>query len=382
MSALTNEWGLVPINIDNVRHDGNVPGFGGGVIDASTEKAAFIGYVWHPTVKTGSINIRKVHFRCGAVTFNAASVLRVSLQNISATAGPPFQPDGTQDQTADMTAVTANAWNTTGALSADRTVNLANDSLGDADSRWVAVVFEFQTFTAADSVLISGITTTEHRGNQLGGNQILNTGSWAVVANTVPVIVLECADGTFAFLSGSVPFSALSYSSVSSTGAIRRAGVKFKFPTQRKIDRAALLIDIPNGCDGTLTLYDSDGTTELVSVDVDNDSVYAAGAGAPRTAEIAFEPITLAADTFYYFTFNGGTSTAARIYYGDVADAAHMDGLFYGQQCHHVQHDGTSWSATTTRRPHFGFGFSAFHDGAGGAGGLLTHPGMAGGMRG
>src|SRR5207253_746752 len=96
------------------------------LIDAAGEKVAFIGNLWHPTVKTGTINIRKVHFRCGAVTLNAASELRVSLQTVSSTVGPPYQPDGVQDEFYDFktatTAITANAWNSTGNLSADRVV--------------------------------------------------------------------------------------------------------------------------------------------------------------------------------------------------------------------------------------------------------------------
>lgn len=376
MSALTNEIGQIPMAYDPVRVVNGTPAFGTGMlIDASTEAAAFCGQVWHPTVKTGTIAIRKVHFNCGAIaSFNAASEFRVSLQNVSATAGPPFQPDGGVDEFYNYGAgvsPTASGWNTTGNLSADRTVDLSADSISDANSRWLAVVFDYAAFTAATSVIIRGNDwiggAAGGADDLLGGIGVLFTGSWALPGSLSlnSVIALECSDGTFAFLRRGLPFSAFGSASVASNGAIRRAGVKFKVPTQRQIDSLGLRAMIPNGCDGTWVLYDSDGTTPLRSVDVDNDPVKTQGAS--LNAEVGFEPVTLAADTYYRFVFVAGTTTAATIYYGDVNAVGIMDGFILGQSAHWTQHDGTNWSDTTTRRPHFGIGFSAFHDGAGGA---------------
>lgn len=374
MSALTNEPGQVIIQYDSsVLKDNAVQQFSAsGVLAASDTKLAFIGSIYHPTVKTGTINIRKVHWRCGAVTFLATSDITVSLQNVSATGGPPYQPDGTQDQTAQMTALNANAWNTTGNLSADRAVNLANDSLGDADSRWVAVVFEYATFVVTDSVVISVMSnaTTNPRG--LGNNLLLKAGAgaWAATANRASNVMFECDDGTFAFFEGCTAWVNLASASVASNGAIRRAGVIFQVPTQRKIDRFAMMIAIANGGDGTLTLYDSDGTTVLVSVDIDNDAVIEQGS--PFLMEATFAPITLAANTNYYFVFVATTTTATTVYYGEVNAAGHMAGYFLGASATWAQHNGTDWDVTlTSRRPHFGLGFSAFHDGDGGAGGAL-----------
>lgn len=382
MSALTDELGLAPLAWDAFRTDASTPGFLSSVLlDASTEKGAFVGRVWHPTVKTGTIKIRKVHFRCGAVTLNAASVFRVSLQNISATAGAPYQPDGTQDQTADLSALTANGWNTTGNLSADRTVDLDVDSFGDTDSPWLCVVFEFQTFTAADSVVVSAFARNGAAVYGMGGAALLNTGSWATVSAGIGNLVLECDDGSFAFIDECTPWAAVGSASVSSTGAIRRAGLKFKFPTQRKIDRFGLWLSIANGSDGRFVLYDSDGTTELVSVDMDNDAI--ALQGSPFGHIVRFAPVTLAANTFYRLAYVGGSSTNVTVYYGEVNADGHMNGLLMGQNAHWTQADsGGTWTDTTTRRPYFGISTCAVHDGSGGSGGLLTHPGMAGGMRG
>lgn len=365
--TLTNLGGYIPLMQDIIRRDTSQPAMvSTAIMDASTEKVTFLGCVWHPTVHTGTINIRKIHFRCGAVTFNAASVLQVSLQNISATAGPPYQPDGGADQTVTMTTLSANALNSTGNLSADRAVDLSADSLGDANSRWLAVVFEYTTFTAADSVVISGNGNTAlGNGRLIGGATLLNTGSWATLSSG-PVVILECDDGTFAFLEGGVSTITFSAQAINTGSAIRKAGCKFKFPVEVKINKLGMLISGPNGADGKLVLYDTDGTTELVAVDVDNDAVFAASDS--TFAMIAFQPVTLLANTFYEFVFVPTSATSTSVYYGDVSAVGHMDGMMLGQNLHWVQMDsGNVRTPNTLRRPWVAFGICAVHDGGGGS---------------
>lgn len=375
MTLLVNEYGLTALAYDpGVGNSGTAPAFGtNAVIDASGEKVAMVGCVWHPTVKTGTINIRKVHFRCGAVSINAASTVRVSLQTVSDTAGPPYQPDGTQDQTADIagSAMVANGWNITGNLSADRAVDLSADTLTDSNSRWVSVVIEFQSFTAADSVVVSAVDAPTS-GLGLGGGMLLNTGTYALLATRISIVALECDDGSFAFLRSSAPWSAFNSVSVTSNGAIRRAGVKFQVPTRRTLDSAAIMVRVPSGSNGRLALYTGNNATEQVSIDIDRNAVSAFGAD--RLLEVMFPPVTLEPATDYRFAFIGTSATAATVYYGDVNAAGLMDGLIFGQQAQWTQYDGSSWTDTATRRPHFGLGFSAFQAQGGG----LRSAGMGG----
>lgn len=353
-----------------------------GTMDASTEKIAFVGCVWHPTVKTGTINIRKIRFQTGAVTFDAASTVRMSLQTVSATAGPPYQPDGSQDQTYDFASgagLTANSWITSGNLSADRAVDLSAVSLTDANSRWLAVVWEYTTFTAADSIIIQGVVMNAAPLNSMiGGQTLLNTGAWAVT-NVVPSVALECDDGTFAYLEGCMPYNTFSSAAVSSSAAIRAAGLKFKFPMEVTAEGFGLLLQVPNGADTTITIYDSDGTTALVSAVVDNDAV--ASATNRLYAMIRCQPITFAANTYYRCVIVGTSATSTNILYGTVDAAALMDGMIGGQDMHWTERDsGGTWTDTTTRRPCFAIKLSSVHDGAGGGGGLIRHPGMNGGL--
>lgn len=368
MTLLVNEIGYIPLGYDpGIGNSASAPAFGtDAVIDASTEKVAITGCVWHPTVKTGTINIRKVHFRCGAVSVNAASTIRVSLQNISGTAGPPYQPDGTQDQTADIagSAMVANGWNTTGNLSADRAVDLTSDSLADSNSRWLCVVVEYQSFTAADSVIVSTIVAgTEKIG--VGGGVVLNTGSYALLANRMGIVALECDDGTFAFLKTVGPWSNFSNVSVANNGAIRRAGLKFKVPTRRTLDSFGMMVRCPSGSGGRFALFEaSNSALELRSIDIDRDAV--TGSGAERFAEVTFTPFTVEADVEYRFVFISTSTTASLVHYGDVNAAGLMDGLILGQSAYWTQFDGTNWTDTTTRRPHFALGWGAYHAEGGG----------------
>lgn len=366
MSTLTNEIGLTPISFDYGYNGANEPAFSTTLLmDASLESVAFVGFVWHPTVKTGTINIRKVHFRAGAVT--AAVGFRVSLQDVSATAGPPFQPDGVVDQFATMTP-TANAWNTTGALSADRAVDLSVYGAGTANSRLLAVVFDYGTFTAGDSVVISSIATgITNQFSQIGSISMLNTAAWALNTTVAPILVLECDDGTFAFMSGAVPYSAISTATTANNAALRAIGVKFKVPTQRKVDFIGLGIRVPNVADGSLILYDSDGITALATIPIDNDAVRGASNQAYACGFI--QPVTLLANTFYRLAIVPTTTTAITVPFVSVNAAAHMDGLILGQNAVYTTASDTpptTWTDTTTQRPFFALGFSAFHDGGSG----------------
>jgi len=361
--TMTNFTGLGLVHRDIARGLSSNPSFrDGATIDASGELAAWIGTVWHPS-RPASFNIKKVHFRCGTVTFDASSVVQISLQDVSATAGPPFAPDGTPDQTASMTSFTANDWNVTGDLSANRTVNQ-----GDR----LCVVAEYTTFVGTNALSFSSLNWLTGTGSMpentaLGGVMLINTtGSWISSDNGAygGVIYFECDDGSLAFLQPARPFSAVTTVSVGNAAAIRRAGLYFTPPVDMKIEMLGLWMGLPNGCDGSLILYDTDGSTALVTRAVDNDSVIQAST--QRMHEIWFEPITLQGGSAYRFAFVPSTATTGTVSYADVPSAAVMDGLPLGSAAHWTQHDGTNWTQTTTRRPFISIGVSALDDGAGG----------------
>lgn len=381
MSALTLFKGCQPLIYDVVTLTSGVAAYQStAVIDAAAEKIAFIGTIWHPTVKTGSINIRKVHFRTGAITFNVLSTVRVSLQTVSSTAGPPYQPDGTQDQTYDFAlgvGLAANTWTTTGNLSTDRVVDLSADSVADVNSRWVAVVFEYQTFTAADSIVISTLNMGNTPINSLvGGQALLNTASWALLSLAGQVVAFECDDGTFAFMEGATTFHTISTASIANNTAIRAAGLKFRFPVELTIDTLGLMLTVQNIADGDLILYDTDGTTVLRSIAIDNDAVASTAA---RHVIARCEPVTLTANSYYRLVFVASVTTATLVSYVDFSAVGMLDGMVMGQDAHWTQRDSAgTWADTTTRRPLFGLRINSVHDGVGGGSGVQYRSNMSG----
>ena len=357
--TLTNLSGLSLRGVSPFESVIAVPAFGTNlVIDASGEKAAFIGSVWAPGRPAGTVAIRKVHFRCGAVTLDPGSVFRTSLQDVSAAAGAPYQPDGTQDQTADLSALNANAWNTTGNLSADRTVSIGAR---------LAVVFEYATFTTGDSVVISQPAQSALSDGLLGGAPVLFTTSWqAAQSSRLNNVVLELSDGTYAFLRPGVAYSNLTALSFNNTSAVRAAGVYFKVAVPVKLDALSLFLLAGATADFDLILYDSDGSTVLRSLSVDANSLLLNNF--PAMALDTFSPITLAADTFYRYVAVPTTANNISVYYGEVNTAAFLDFLPCGSNAYWTQRDSAgAWTETTTRVPHWGFEGAAFHDGAGGS---------------
>jgi hypothetical protein len=329
------------------------------LIDASTEKAAFVGRFSNKDRAAKSI--RKVGFRFGAVTKGGSTDIQVSLQDVSLSAGVPYQPDGTADQTVLVgnANITANTWVNTGNLSADRSI-----SFGD----WLAVVFEYSTFVASDSIVISGL-------GQTGADQeigsVLNTGSWAAVT-VVPNLVLECSDGSFATLAGASPCSAVNtHSYKQDTGSADEYALPFSVPFPCKVDGFSVPIAFAaNTSDLDIVLYD--GTTAMTGGTVTKDAHTARTTGANHLKGTFADAIQLTAGTTYRLAFKPTQTTSTiSVYSIDVQQAGHLDCWPGGQNFNYTTRlDLGSWAgATTTRRLLAGLRFSHFDDAAGGSGG-------------
>lgn len=160
-----------------------------GTIDATGEKLAICGRFWHPD-GPGSYDITRVHFRWG-FTFvkTGGSAFTLSLQDVDLTAGAPMRPDGTQDETVAVpnSAVTANTWYRTNALSADRTV-----AFGDLLS--AVLEFDGSGRLGSDTYRLSCVAGYA---DNTCACLLYNGTSWVLQGNAHPNILFECTDGTF-----------------------------------------------------------------------------------------------------------------------------------------------------------------------------------------
>lgn len=352
-----------------------------GPIDAAGEKAAFVGRVWFPA-RTGTKDIRYVCFRFGSVTKTGGSTLIASLQDVTLTTGAPGQPDETTDQHVHIAnedaAFASNTWYKTGALNADRTV-----TYGDR----LAFVVEYDSFGAGDIFNLScpGLGTNyRFSGESLAVKKTGAGPTWSATTTLLPNVVFECSDGSFATLESSYVVSAINTHTVNlGSSTADEYALNFQVPFPCKVDALWALAGPAAGTgDFEVILYS--GTTPLATVTVDGNTFQGT---TPISTVYPITPVSLSKDTLYRVSVRPTvTATAGNVYiYSiDVADANHFtvhDGGINMQ--YSTRLDQGAWSAATaTRRLVAGVRICELDDGVSAGGGLLTHPGMSGGLRG
>lgn len=344
-----------------------VPTFSSGTIDATGEKIAFSGFVFFQG-RSSTKAIRNVEFLFGAVTKAGGSGLTVSLQDPTTSAGPPFQPDETQDQTVAIANADAgfdsNLWYTTGNLSADRTV---------AFGALLSVVIEFDGSgrLGADSVAIRGIAS----GNTGPAHFLAysaKTASWAA-SSMIPDVILKFSDGTYGTLLGAFPCSAIGSLTYNSGSATDEYALEFDFPGPVAVDAGqGVWQHAAAGSDAELVVYD--GTSAMANGTATLDGTQSATAGGNRMGFGCFgAALSLTENTTYRLALKPTTANNVVLHYFDVATAGHLQAHIGGEDWALTGRvNGGSWDApTTTRRPFLWPMLAGLDDGAGGGGGVV-----------
>lgn len=327
------------------------------LIDATGEKAAMIGRVWNKDRTSKAIT--KVGFRFGVIVKAGGSGLTVSLQNVDLANGPPFQPDGTQDQTVAIAngdaGFASNVWMQTAALSANRTV-----SFGEL----LAVVIEYDGNgrLGADSVQISTHNAVGNTHNGLVSGGVLNTaGAWALQA-LISNVILEFSDGTFGTLDYSVPASALATPAFNTGTNPDERALEFSLSFPCKVDGFWLFAQVASGADLDVVLYD--GTTPMDTVSFDSNAFGQVTVGRVVWGTFASEQ-TLAPNHVYRLAVKPTTANSVTLYEFDVSSANHFQAHPGGTSfVHNTRNDAGAWgTATTTKRPFMGLRVSALEYG-------------------
>jgi hypothetical protein len=337
----------------------------GATIDASTELCAGIGLA----PKAGAI--RKVHFRTGAVSVNAATRLSAAVQTVSATTGDPSGSNyGGSTAGAAGAAPTANAWSSI-TLGTDATVG----SVGDV----IAAVIGFNNFVAADSVVISALNSTSNASIDFPYVDAFVGGAWAKSAAQMPCMALEYSDGSFAYMQGWMPVTTVTNQSfASNTAGTDEYALSFQIPFPARLRGVAAMID----GDGDYEVIIYSGTSALETIAVDKDQ----RAGTVHRFRYFRFPAgqSLSANTTYRLGIRPTTTTAIVLQIHTVNSAALLDQMSGGQDfCLGTRLDQGAWAAdTTTQRPMIFLQFDQMDDGASAGAGLLTYRGLEGGTNG
>jgi hypothetical protein len=336
------------------------------VIDAADEKVAIICQA----PKTGSI--RKVIWRTGTVTTGAT--LDVRIETVSTSTGMP----------------TGTLWgtNTNGSqvVSAGSTVyetQLTSDaSVTKNDIIAIVIANPSVSFGNMQIVSLAGYSNT--------GNfpyMATYTSSWSGYSGTYQLVfLLEYSDGSYAYQPHNSFASSITSTTFSSSTNPNHRALRFRLPCKVRVGGLWAQADMDGDMDLLLVADNWDGTNgnALARVVLDKDIRYGTSARAGRY--MLTSSVELAADTTYRVVIKPTTTTSLTSYHYSLGSNAQFAVTEMGIEAYlstaNNPTGSESWTDTTTARIMAGLILDGFDDGASAGGGLLTHPGMAGGMRG
>lgn len=380
LQTLTNKAGIIMSTVGEVGRLAT----SSTTIDAVGESFAGIGKVFLEAgsgSKTISSGGGKIYFRTAGVTFaNAGTTLRVGIQDVATTG---FE-DGTFDVYKDMVGgtdtINANAVNIVSMASGSKTINH-----GDI----IAVCLEMTARAGADTVAVTRAST-----NTLVGPSFpyctADTGSLAKSSNQLPAILLEFDDGTIGwfqpsyYLPGNWGTSPSTIDYAQNSTPDEYAAV-FQVPFKCAITGAALQLgQASSGRTFEIVLYsDAEGTPTVVETITPDEDLMSATTG---MFWVPFTSYTLSINSWYAVSMRPTTNNTSRITYLDLGSGNNKmkrpsdfgSNIKFSSRTNQT---GAFSEVQNYYMPLFMLEVEKLDDGAS-AGGLKTHPGMAGGMRG
>lgn len=341
---------------------------GAVTIDEVGDRIILLGHaVWSDGA---SHDLRTLHWRSSSAS-SPVLTLRVGPRDPDLAAGPPGRDDGTTDQSATHVNPAANT-NFSSTLDADRTV---------AHGEFLGLVWTPSAYTSG-SVQLSTLSAASITSPGRPVQTLFDDPTYgAPGANAIYHVTLEASDGTFGYILGTLPrisaaINTEAYNNATASGGDER-GAALTVAEPRWLSSVAFLMQAASGADFDVTVYEDDALMASGSVTVDANTLNAAAS--VRWIEVLFPDLAFTPGHTYDVHVKPTTANNVTIYTLDVTAAGHL-GPFAGTMHYSQRTDGGSATRTTTRLPFVQLGFSAFDDGASAGGGLLTHPGMSGGL--
>ena len=357
--ALQGIDGVLPVPhwFDGISTNGL--GFGSNVIDAAGEKVALI--IRAP--KTGTLE--RVGIRFGTVT--TAADIKVSFQNVSS-----LDADGTADQyrVISSASVVSNTFVESGIMSSDGTDTGTKRSVTKGEL--FAVVVEFDS--SAGNLQVSSTTAPSFL---LAPYCRHFTTAWATT-NSLMLVGLKYTDN-YELIGAGWPFSALTLLSNGNGGNPDEYGNVFTLPFKARVTGWWGVMLFTSGRNFDIVIYDNSNNV-LLSSSYLGENMRPSNAG---LAQLYFDStVELAANTTYRIVLKPTTISGNSLQFGTVASAAILNSLPMGDAFKRTHRtDAGAWTDTNTERFFLGLLVDQLDDGVS-SGGLLTHPSMAGGMRG
>lgn len=330
----------------------------------------------------------KIMFRTGGVSiWQALSTLAVGIQDVGTAA--PGVPDGVFDVSTSITSstvtLTSNFWHTFNMTAGAKT--LSHGQLYAVVARLTKVSTD-----AASIGYIQGSMTSPAVFS-------LSVATYTAI-NGVPNCMLQCDDGTLGWFQGSFALSSISSQSISAGSTNNEVGLRFALPWTAQVDMFGVQYAGPAGGATQVILYsDPKGTPVTVTaVDLPASNLPIVSTQVLVPVPLR-EPVTITASTTYVLALKSASTSAVTARLMQFDNAAYKISVPGGGGCakavrgggagafsmvetaipagfyvrtHQILSSATTVTATTTITVTVG----------GGAGGILVHPGMTGGVNG
>jgi len=316
----------------------------------------------------GAHTCTKIHFASGLVAgFSPTSILRVGFQPLLTTAP---RGNGSFSNFADLTAGEVN--------SQTKLVATLNSPLPVANGELACISAQITTFSVGDSLIIRAALFTS-------AAQMPTVFLNATAQSAVPNLLLEASDGTFGILEGGDFFVSTDDGPNWDSGSTNpERGVSLRVPFKCKVNgiwAGGFRLASSSGAI-TVRAYSDVLTspTTLVTLTPGSNEI----CGAVSSHRFWMVPITeqtLLPGIDYGITIQPTTTINVYVTELNHHTAGYAAALAGGTNYKRIARTSGAFTVDTTKTLQLGFVISALDDGTA-SGGLMTHPGMGGGMRG
>jgi hypothetical protein len=323
----------------------NPPSFVDFTIDSSTKKAAVIFVV----PKTGNIERCEYH-----VTANSVGTFRASFQDVDPTTG---NPDGGVDQFRTYVNQQSSGWTGLSAITHDGTDSGSRRSV--TRGQILALVWDFTSYTSGNVTIrfLGGEPALSFTGNFPYVTTTTSGGSWNKIER-YPVIALRYTDGTYEYVNGTWPCSALSTVSFNQTSNPDERGMIFQVPLAMSVSGFWFLGNFSSAGALNVVLYDTNSNI-LTSLTLDTDQSVA---GQVHRGVFPTSP-TLQPNSDYRITIKPTTDTNINLSHFNVFSTDIMK-IVPGSGTWQLttRTDNGSWTNTSISRPWMGLFFDGVYE--------------------
>jgi hypothetical protein len=227
----------------------------------------------------------------------------------------------------------------------------------------LALVIDYNTFTAADSIVLGCLANSALSDYPMGS---LYTGSYSNEA-ILPCLMLVYSDGTYAIPDGCYPASAITSNTYNSGSSPNERGILFQVAGPVSVRGMWVRADLDNACD--FILYDSSNSV-LAS------KSYVSGERASTTGHVHFvsfaSTVSLSKNTDYRMILKPTSGSSIVLYNLDCPSANAMN-AYWGSTWRETSRSGGAWTDVTDHIPLMGLQLAGIDDATGGGGGAGGH---------